>query len=328
MYFTFFLVLGQMFTVSMWATIPMTEKKGGLRQMMFMNGLRSHEYYIGLFMGDILLYLGPAIIISLALIPVDEIMRNEQIPEFFLCYMLFGATVINLSYMLSNFFDNPETGTTYLALIFTLGLFIGPIAISQICAAIFGYDNSLGASLSPWYIIDPVLTFIVQLYTICNTGKTDDESLGQIKVFGMDDAPSTGLYCGVIIFQILLIGGLNLCLDNYFRSTYKRTGGTDGAAPPMLDVRQDVIDHEREVRENADRLQDDDRSYQIKGIDICKTYPKAERMAVCKNTFGAHKGEVFGLLGPNGAGKSTTFNMIAMQLPITSGNAELMGHDI
>ena len=51
-------------------------------------------------------------------------------------------------------------------------------------------------------------------------------------------------------------------------------------------------------------------------------------MAVCRNTFGAHKGEVFGLLGPNGAGKSTTFNMIAMQLPITSGNAELMGHDI
>jgi len=35
-------------------------------------------------------------------------------------------------------------------------------------------------------------------------------------------------------------------------------------------------------------------------------------MAVCKNTFGAKKGEVYGLLGPNGAGKSTTFSMIAM----------------
>ena len=44
-------------------------------------------------------------------------------------------------------------------------------------------------------------------------------------------------------------------------------------------------------------------------------------MAVCRNTFGARKGEVFGLLGPNGAGKSTTFNMIAMQLPITNGEA-------
>lgn len=51
-------------------------------------------------------------------------------------------------------------------------------------------------------------------------------------------------------------------------------------------------------------------------------------MAVCRNTFGARKGEVYGLLGPNGAGKSTTFNMIAMQLPISSGSAELMGHEI
>ncbi len=51
-------------------------------------------------------------------------------------------------------------------------------------------------------------------------------------------------------------------------------------------------------------------------------------MAVCKNTFGARKGEVFGLLGPNGAGKSTTFSMMAMQKPITSGQAELMGHEV
>lgn len=51
-------------------------------------------------------------------------------------------------------------------------------------------------------------------------------------------------------------------------------------------------------------------------------------MAVCKNTFGAKKGEVYGLLGPNGAGKSTTFSMIAMQIPITTGSAELMGHQV
>jgi ABC-2 type transport system ATP-binding protein len=35
-------------------------------------------------------------------------------------------------------------------------------------------------------------------------------------------------------------------------------------------------------------------------------------MAVCKNTFGVKKGEVYGLLGPNGAGKSTTFSMMAL----------------
>jgi ATP-binding cassette subfamily A (ABC1) protein 3 len=51
-------------------------------------------------------------------------------------------------------------------------------------------------------------------------------------------------------------------------------------------------------------------------------------MAVCKNTFGVKKGEVYGLLGPNGAGKSTTFSMMALQIPITSGVAKLMGHEV
>ena len=51
-------------------------------------------------------------------------------------------------------------------------------------------------------------------------------------------------------------------------------------------------------------------------------------MAVCRNTFGCKQGEVYGLLGPNGAGKSTTFSMMAMQIPITSGEGQLMNHGI
>lgn len=51
-------------------------------------------------------------------------------------------------------------------------------------------------------------------------------------------------------------------------------------------------------------------------------------MAVCRNTFGVRPGEVYGLLGPNGAGKSTTFGMMAMQLNVTSGDAELMESEV
>ena len=60
-------------------------------------------------------------------------------------------------------------------------------------------------------------------------------------------------------------------------------------------------------------------------MKLCKTYPDAKQMAVCENTFGVKKGEVYGLLGPNGAGKSTTFGMMALQFPVSSGEAELMG---
>ncbi|MXS85508.1 ABC transporter ATP-binding protein [Nitrosomonas sp. HPC101] len=45
-------------------------------------------------------------------------------------------------------------------------------------------------------------------------------------------------------------------------------------------------------------------------------------------TFDVHKGEVFGLLGPNGAGKSTTFKMLCGLLKPTSGEAQVVGHDL
>lgn len=40
------------------------------------------------------------------------------------------------------------------------------------------------------------------------------------------------------------------------------------------------------------------------------------------------RGEIVGLLGPNGAGKTTTLRMLATLLPITSGQAEIFGHDV
>ena len=310
-YFTFFLILGNMFTAGMYAFIPMSEKKNGLRQMMHMSGLNSFEYFGGLFVGDIFLFTMPAIVISIALIGFPQIMVQEQIGDFFISFILFGVCLINFTYCFTHIFDDPDTGTKYMALIYSLGLLFGPIAISMIFAAIFGFDSSVSNAISPWYFIDPILTFAIQLYGICCRGKPDLDDFS-IKIFGSLE-PSLGLYCAVILTQTLIVGTINVCLDMYIRNGYRRTGGTEGEAPPLLDVRQDVLDHEQEVRTNANRLQDDDQSYQIKAIDISKTYPGANRMAVCRNTFGAHKGEVFGLLGPNGAGKSTTFNMLSLQ---------------
>ncbi|VVB84265.1 Trehalose/maltose import ATP-binding protein MalK [uncultured archaeon] len=39
-------------------------------------------------------------------------------------------------------------------------------------------------------------------------------------------------------------------------------------------------------------------------------------------------GEFFGFIGPNGAGKTTTLQMLCGQIPITSGNAKVMGIDV
>lgn len=258
-YFTFFLILGQSFTAGLFGFTPMTEKKMGLRQMMHMSGLSSFEYFTGIFMGDWLLFICPAIIISLCLLGFDQIMVKDQIGNFFISYILFGFAVIQTTYLLTHLFDDPETGNKYIALIFVLGFFIGPIAISMIFAAIFGFDSSVGDTVAIWFWFDPTLCFILQLYTLCCVGKPDLKDL-RIKLFSSIEV-TTGLYVGVILAQIVVLTVANIMIDRSLRNRYRVRGGADGAAPPMLDVRQDVVDHEREVRENAHLLQSDADSY-------------------------------------------------------------------
>src|SRR6516162_254163 len=45
-------------------------------------------------------------------------------------------------------------------------------------------------------------------------------------------------------------------------------------------------------------------------------------------SFSVEHGEIFALLGPNGAGKSTLIRMLTTLIPVTSGTAEICGHDV
>lgn len=50
--------------------------------------------------------------------------------------------------------------------------------------------------------------------------------------------------------------------------------------------------------------------------------------AVDNVDFSIERGAIVGLIGPNGAGKSTTFNIVAGELPPTSGTVTMGGEDI
>ena len=111
-----------------------------------------------------------------------------------------------------------------------------------------------------------------------------------------------------MMVHITIVLSLVIFIDYIIRNSYKKQGGFVGEEPSILPPKDDVLQHEQEVREKAN----DKEYFQIRGEDLIKTYPGASRMAVCKNTFGVKKHEIYGLLGPNGAGKSTTFSMMAM----------------
>ena len=324
--FGIFLTIGYTFTAGISAVLPMKEKQGGLRHMMHLFGLNSFEYFLGMAIADWVIVAVPATVASLLVLIFDEIMMRKYVWEFWIIFMFFGCAMNVFSYLFSHLFSNPDTAVKYISLIYSLGLFFGPLIVTSIIAGIIGEDQSFQDGFSFWFFFSPLCTFWLVTQNVCYRG-TEDLEDKPFEVSGgrVADMP---LAVGVFSYQILLIFTLTVLIDSCKRNGYKRRGGKQGALPPHLDVRQDVLDHEEQVR-LAQNLPPTDPDYlQIRAVDLSKTYPNAKKMAVCRNTFGAKQGEVYGLLGPNGAGKSTTFSMMAMQIPISSGEAELMNYGI
>ncbi len=66
----------------------------------------------------------------------------------------------------------------------------------------------------------------------------------------------------------------------------------------------------------------------IELVELSHSYDPNRPPAVNKISFQVKSGSTFGLLGPNGAGKSTTIKMLTTLLPVTSGNAWILGFDL
>src|SRR5258706_10300013 len=53
-----------------------------------------------------------------------------------------------------------------------------------------------------------------------------------------------------------------------------------------------------------------------------------DREALSDVNFQIARGEIFGFLGPNGGGKTTLFKLLSTLVPIQSGIARMLGHDL
>ncbi|RKU18157.1 ABC transporter ATP-binding protein [Candidatus Poribacteria bacterium] len=58
------------------------------------------------------------------------------------------------------------------------------------------------------------------------------------------------------------------------------------------------------------------------------THTYGTRCALDNVSFTVPRGEIFCLLGPNGSGKTTLFNILSTLMPPTSGNVNILGHDL
>ena len=73
--------------------------------------------------------------------------------------MFFGCAMNMFSYLFTHLFSNPETAVKYLSLVYSLGLFIGPLIVTSIIAGIIGEKRSFVDGFSFWFFFSPLCTF-------------------------------------------------------------------------------------------------------------------------------------------------------------------------
>ncbi|KAG6447126.1 ATP-binding cassette sub-family A member 2 [Manduca sexta] len=290
------------------------------------------------------------IIISCAIFQVIGLSTAAELGNLYLCFMLYGAAMLPLIYILSHLFNGAAIG---FVVVFFLNVLFGMMG-AQIVEA-------LSAPQLTTQDVADIIDYILQFFPLYNL-VTCVRKLNQIGLIeytclqGCDFlaaiTPNMGectmeLMCnftrtcciqenshlkwnerGVLRYLVVLMfsAGVfwSILMFIEYRIFYKvfRFKKT----PPPIDETQldkDVADEARHVhRINNSSLAD----HGLVAKNLSKYY--GAHLAVDQVSFSVSDSECFGLLGVNGAGKTSTFKMLMGDETISSGDAYVSGYSV
>jgi len=187
--------------------------------MMHLFGLNSFQYWLGMALADLVIVLIPASICSILLLFFDEIMDTEVVGEWFFLFWIFGCSLNIYSYLFSHIFSNPETGIKYISMIYSIGLFIGPLVVWAIVVGLISLDDDgelLQLGYSICYCVSPLFCFAITTYDVAVRGH---DLIDEWKIF--DKIPNGWVGCGVLCIHIVVIFSLVVFIDHKIRNSYK-----------------------------------------------------------------------------------------------------------
>ncbi|KAF1328409.1 Abc transporter a family member 2, partial [Globisporangium splendens] len=338
-----------------------TEQNAKHQQLL--SGVSVAAFWIANFIFDILLYLVP-MSVTIVLLRAYNVISSLSIDRSNSCagctqdvldavlslFVLFGGSIIPLTYLVSHMVKNPGTSLLYTVMLnFALGLLL--IIVS---CALDALDAAVNTSLvyvwrcSPFFSLGNGLLRIIAadvkaLYGLSESG---------LSALSPEVAGNEITYLAV---QGPLFFILALCVDwiktgefSVFESrswltssrwrqlarSYRGSGAklhVEGPTPTYVED-ADVAEEARRVLEaNAtSSVQVEENGAEddvVQLLRLQKTYPNGKK-ALRDLSFGLKRGECFGFLGINGAGKTTTMKILTGDLLPTSGTAKLNGFDI
>jgi len=297
------------------AVFVVKEREMKAKHQQIISGIGIASYWISSLLWDLLNF---TIAISLSSLIVLAYGNGNFVGENFsctyLCFFLFGTSIIPLTYCMSFLFKSHSTAQIVMIMFYLFGgviMNLVGVALKTIPSTTHAYDSYIRFlfRLVPCFCLGDAM-FLLSLRVFVGKSQWDLDICGWDLIF---------MACESVVY-------FALCLFIEYRTHQHGSISCCGSAATVLDKPEqedtDVADERSRVELEATRLS----PIVLRGLR--KVYPKAKVAAVRDLSFAIPAGQCFGFLGVNGAGKSTTLKMLTGDEVPTRGSAFLNGFDV
>eukprot|EP01083_Nonionella_stella_P305332 1064750_1 len=329
--------LSYAFIPTSFAAYIVTERESRVKHQQIIAGLSISSYWIANLLFDLLIFMIPCLLGAIVILLFDIKLFTSSISSLsvLLVFLLFGLSVITLTYLLSFLFNNAQSAQTILGRMYEISglifLIIGIMVAQFIPHGTYFWTDLLlfVFRLFPNYAFGEGLfnlTYSQQKATLIESF-VDPNANSRVNVFSWDILGRDLCFMFVTtITNLMLIFAVEyVTFSAKWMSYWTRI--TNRSRYPLQPT---LLDHEEDTDIIAEKesIQNGERRYNssmeivgLKKIFKSKKNNNVSKVAVNDLYFAVSHSEIFGFLGSNGAGKSTTLKMLTKELVPTEGTA-------
>ncbi|CAH1795729.1 unnamed protein product [Owenia fusiformis] len=326
--------------VSFLASFLVFEKEKKIKENMKIMGLNGTAFWLSWFIIYTVLIFIVTIVVTLIGFLLFE---RSNLFLFFLMLMMYGLSIVNFGFILSTFFDKPQSASAVASLV--------PLIFSLLYLAVsltrsYTIDGPVSSipNVGQWFLclLSPValaLSVDQGLYLDIARGGMNFETMhfGQFPLWSS---------LTMLAVDVVLYGLLAAYLDNVVPSEYGMKRPLWFCFMPSFwcprEIKEEDLilsEHGFEDNVTVEAVSGDIEpvSTEFKSKDVLRMFnikktfkgkKGANVVAVDGINMALYEGQITALLGHNGAGKTTLINMLTGLNPPTSGSATLYGLDV
>jgi hypothetical protein len=235
LYFPFTINISIMASSGLYVLNVVQDREDKLRYLLNFTGMKPLAYYLGLLLGDFLIFMVPAVLLIFlsGLLGIDQFYQAG--PEIFVAFLFYSLPFVLVNYLIAFIFDKIETAFKYQFLILTL---IGYVPYG-LATALLNPEKAKKVKIAAGYLLP--WTNFNNLIGIAMNKQGSDSPLGPPDEEEVEEIPAYNYYIGLCV-QTCIFMGLVLLIDRFQINSFK------GVQRPVaikervqLDEHQDVI---------------------------------------------------------------------------------------